>query len=101
MLWAVSKGVTNGMTDKTFEPDTTCTRAHIVTFLFRATGSPVLAEAELTYVDVPAGEWYTEAVLWAVEKGITDGVDETHFAPMSDCTRAHIVTFLWRDISGK
>lgn len=96
VLWAVSKGITNGMTKTTFEPDTTCTRAHIVTFLWRACGEPEVADAELTYVDVPAGEWYTVPVIWADGERITNGVDETHFAPMSDCTRAHIVTFLYR-----
>ena len=96
VLWAVEKGITKGVTDTTFEPNTTCTRAHIVTFLFRAAGEPVLADAELTYVDVPAGEWYTVPVIWADSARITNGVDETHFAPMSECTRAQIVTFLYR-----
>ena len=96
VLWAVSKGITKGVTDTTFEPNTPCSRAHIVTFLFRAAGEPVLAEAELTYVDVPAGQWYTVPVIWADAMGITNGVDETHFAPKSECTRAQIVTFLYR-----
>ena len=67
-----------------------------MTFLFRAAKGE--AGKDNPFKDVPAGEWYTEPVLWAVANGITDGVDETHFAPMSDCTRAHIVTFLYRAV---
>ena len=96
VLWAVENGITDGTSDSTFSPDDTCNRAHIVTFLFRSENGK--AGTKNPFADVPAGEWYTEAVLWAVAEGITDGVDETHFAPMSDCTRAHIVTFLYRDM---
>ena len=99
VLWAVSKGVTNGDgAADTFNPNGVCTRAHIVTFLFRAAGKPELADAELTYTDVPAGTWYTVPVMWADSERITTGVDEAHtlFAPMQECTRAMIVTFLYR-----
>ncbi len=98
VLWAVDKGITKGVSDTTFDPNATCTRAHIVTFLFRFAGEPTLADAELTYVDVPAGVWYTVPVIWADSARITNGVDETHFAPMSECTRAQIVTFLYRSV---
>ena len=97
VLWAVENGITDGTTDTTFSPNNTCNRAHIVTFLFRSEHGT--AGIGNPFLDVSAGKWYTEAVLWAVANGITDGVDETHFAPMSDCTRAHIVTFLYRDIA--
>ncbi|MBQ9046059.1 MAG: S-layer homology domain-containing protein [Oscillospiraceae bacterium] len=94
VLWAVENGVTQGVDATHFAPDAKCTRAHIVTFLYRAEKGA--AGAENPFVDVPAGEWYTEAVLWAVENGITQGMDATHFAPGNDCTRAQIVTFLYR-----
>ena len=96
VLWAVNEGIAKGVTDTTFAPNTICSRAHIVTFLFRAAGEPELSDAELTYEDVPAGKWFTVPVIWADSEGITNGVDDTHFAPMSDCTRAQIVTFLYR-----
>ena len=98
VLWAVDKGITEGISKTTFEPNTPCNRAHIVTFLFRAAGKPELADAELTYTDVPAGTWYTVPVMWADSERITTGVDEAHtlFAPMQECNRAMIVTFLYR-----
>ena len=98
VLWAVSKGVTNGDgAADTFNPNGVCTRAHIVTFLFRAAGSPELFDAELTYRDVPAGTWYTVPVIWADSRGITkgDGAPDI-FNPNGSCTRAMIVTFLYR-----
>ena len=97
VLWAVENGITNGVDATHFNPDDTCTRAHIVTFLFRAENGK--AGTDNPFVDVPAGEWFTDAVLWANAEGITNGVDPTHFAPMSDCTRAQIVTFLYRDMA--
>ena len=94
VLWAVENKITDGTSDTTFSPDDTCTRAHIVTFLYRALkGTPVSGNA---FADVPAGMWFSDAVSWAVSKGITDGVDEGVFAPDATCERAHIVTFLWR-----
>ena len=96
VLWAVEAGITNGMDATHFVPDGTCTRAQIVTFLWRANGSPVTGSAGNPFSDVPAGQWYTDAVLWAVEKGITTGTSATTFSPDAGCTRAQVATFLWR-----
>ena len=98
VLWAVSKGVTNGDgAADTFNPNGVCTRAHIVTFLFRAAGSPELFDPELTYRDVPAGTWFTVPVIWADSERITNGDGAPDiFNPNGSCTRAMIVTFLYR-----
>ena len=98
VLWAVSKGITNGDgAADTFNPNGVCTRAHIVTFLFRAAGSPELFDAELTYRDVPAGTWFTVPVIWADSERITNGDGAADiFNPNGSCTRAMIVTFLYR-----
>lgn len=93
--WAVKEGITTGVSDTSFAPGDTCTRAHIVTFLWRAFGKPK-AVGDNPFVDVPSGQWYSEAVLWAAERGLTNGVSETSFAPDQPCTRAQIVTFLYR-----
>ena len=95
VLWAVEQGITNGMDLTHFGPDVPCTRAHVVTFLWRANGKPA-AEAANPFVDVPAEEYYAEPVLWAVEQGITNGMDATHFGPDNICLRGQIVTFLYR-----
>ena len=95
VLWAVENSITNGVSDTAFAPDASCTRAQIVTFLWRAAGSPVV-ESENPFEDVAEGAWYYDAVLWAVEKGITTGMTETTFVPEASCTRAQAVTFLWR-----
>ena len=84
------------MTDTLFAPNAGCTRAQAVTFLWRAAGSPEPKSADLPFTDVPADAYYTKAVAWAVENGITKGVSGTLFAPNATCTRAQIVTFLWR-----
>ena len=97
VLWAVENEITDGVDDTHFDPNGTCTRAHIVTFLFRCAKGE--AGAENPFEDVPEGKWFTEAVLWAVANEITDGVDDTHFAPDDNCTRAHIVTFLYRAVA--
>jgi|GEM_PF-5423463 len=94
--WAVENGITTGKTETLFAPDEPCTRAQAVTFLWRAAGEPKPTAAENPFTDVEAGSYYCEAVLWAVEKGITNGVSATEFAPDAKCTRAQIVTFLWR-----
>ncbi len=94
--WAVEKKVTNGMTANTFAPDAKCTRGQIVTFLWRAAGSPEPTSTRNPFVDVKSNQYYYKAVLWAVEKGITNGMDATHFAPEATCTRGQVVTFLWR-----
>ena len=98
MDWAVVNGVTTGVTATTFCPNNSCTRGQMVTFLWRAKGSPESAPQTNPFVDVPAGWYYSKAVLWAYNHNpqITDGVDVTHFMPDRTCTRAHVVTFLWR-----
>ena len=96
VLWAVEHGITNGMTETTFAPDGTCTRGQIVTFLWRSKGSPAPAFAHNPFTDVPADAWYTDAVLWAVEQGITTGTSATTFSPDAGCTRGQVATFLWR-----
>ena len=94
--WAVRRGVTNGTDKGVFTPDGTCTRAQVVTFLWRAYGCPEPETDEIPFVDVEKDAYYTDAVLWANENGITNGTDKTHFSPERPCTRAHVVTFLWR-----
>ena len=96
VLWAVENGITSGMSETTFEPDTVCTRAQASTFLWRANGKLNCANAENPFTDVAEGAYYYDAVLWAVENGITNGVSATEFAPDAQCTRGQIVTFLYR-----
>ena len=96
VLWAVDNGVTNGTTATTFSPEIGCTRAQVVTFLWRAAGEPEAAAGSNPFSDVAENAYYYKAVLWAVEKGITKGTTETTFSPEETCTRAQIVTFLWR-----
>ena len=97
--WAVDKGVTNGLSDTMFGPYESCTRAQIVTFLWRAAGSPEPKTAS-SFTDVPANAYYAKAVAWAVENGITNGMTETTFAPDATCTRGQSVTFLYRALKG-
>ncbi len=94
--WAVLKGITEGTSLTTFSPNKTCTRAEAVTFLWRAAGCPEPTKADSPFTDVTLDSWYAKAVLWAVEKGITVGTSDTTFSPEKTCTRAQIVTFLWR-----
>ena len=96
VLWAAQEGVTGGTSDTLFAPNAGCTRAQAVTFLWRAAGSPEPKSADLPFTDVPADSYYAKAVAWAVENGVAKGVSETAFAPDATCTRAQIVTFLWR-----
>ena len=98
VLWAVEKGITNGTSDKTFSPDETCTRAQIVTFLWRYEEQPAPAGTNNPFADVKPNAYFDSAVLWAVEKGITNGTSATTFDPEDTCTRAQVVTFLYRDI---
>ena len=98
VLWAVENGITNGTSDTTFSPDATCSRAQIVTFLWRSEKSPAAGTAN-PFVDVKSTAYYADAVLWAVKKGITMGTTSTTFSPDADCTRAQIVTFLWRTMA--
>ena len=96
VYWAVEKGVTTGTSAAKFSPNAPCTRAQVVTFLWRAAGKPAPASKENPFKDVPADQYYTDAVLWAVEKGITTGTGPNTFRPEAPCTRGQIVTFLWR-----
>ena len=95
VMWAVENGITSGTSATTFGPDGACVRAQVVTFLWRAAGSPKPVTAENPFVDVPEDEYYRDAVLWAYENGITSGVSETHFGTNEICTREQVVTFLW------
>ena len=94
--WALEENVTNGVSPDSFAPNRACTRAQVATFLWRAAGSPEPESTEMPFVDVKTGSFYEKAVAWAVENGITNGVDRTHFGPDKTCTRGQVVTFLWR-----
>jgi len=94
--WASGSGVTGGITPTGFAPDMTCTRAQAVTFLWRAAGSPAPKTTVMPFTDVPKDSYYYSAVLWAVENGIAKGTSDTTFSPDLDCSRAQIMTFLWR-----
>ena len=95
VLWAVEKGITSGTTETTFSPDASCTRAQMLTFMWRAAGSPK-ATGSNPFTDVSADAYYYDAVLWAVENGITSGISATTFAPDATVTRDQTVTFLYR-----
>ncbi|MGI5873344.1 MAG: S-layer homology domain-containing protein [Bacillota bacterium] len=97
VLWAVENGVTNGTDATHFSPDATCTRGQVVTFQWRAAGSPAPQGSNNPFVDVKAGAYYEKAVLWAVANGVTNGTDAAHFSPDDTCTRGQVVTFLFRD----
>jgi len=94
--WAVENGITTGVSANRFDPNGVCTRAQAVTFLWRAAGSPAPRSRTMPFTDVPVGSYYYDAVLWAVENGITKGTSETRFSPDATCSRAQIVAFLWR-----
>ena len=96
VAWAVEKKITNGTSSTTFSPDATCTRGQVVTFLWRASGSPEPTRADNPFTDVKSDAYYYKAVLWAVENGITSGTSKTTFSPNSGCTRGQVVTFQWR-----
>ena len=98
VLWAAGEGITSGTSAATFSPNATVTRAQTVTFLWRWEGEPE-ADQRSGFRDVPAGQYYSQAVSWAVEEGITNGTGATTFSPGQTCTRAQIVTFLWRDMA--
>ena len=100
VAWAVENGITKGTSDTTFNPNATCTRAQIVTFLWRSQKSPA-ADGVNPFTDVAADAYYADAVLWAAENGITGGTTATTFSPNANCTRAQIVTFLFRCLGGK
>ena len=96
VLWAVEKEITKGTSATAFSPDQGCTRGQVVTFLHRFAGTPAPGSTEHPFVDIQSSAFYYEAVLWAVEKNITNGTDATHFSPGATCTRGQIVTFLYR-----
>lgn len=94
VMWAISKNVTSGTTKTTFSPNKTCSRAEIVTFMWKASGSNKVAYTN-PFTDVKVADWYYEPVMWAVKNGITSGTSKTTFAPKDGCTRAQVVTFLY------
>lgn len=97
VVWAAKNEVTTGVSEGVFAPEVMCTRAQVVTFLWRAAGSPkASADTEVFFADIKEGSYYYDAVVWAVENGITNGISATEFAPEAVCTRAQVVTFLWR-----
>ena len=97
VMWAVQEGITTGISETEFGPMAPCNRAAVVTFLWRAAGSPKPRHSAFSpFVDVKQGDFFYEAVLWAVEQGITNGIDATHFGPTATCNRAQVVTFLYR-----
>ena len=96
VMWAVGRDITGGIGNDTFGPNLPCTRAQAVTFLWRAAGSPEPETRAMPLTDVPVGSYYYNAVLWAIENGITEGTSDTMFSPDATCSRAQIVTFLWR-----
>lgn len=96
VLWAVSNEITSGTSATTFSPDAGCTRAQVVAFLWRAAGKPEPKQSSNPFTDVRDGQYYYNAVLWAVEHGITAGTSATTFSPDATCTRGQIVSFLWR-----
>lgn len=96
--WALEKGITAGTSETTFSPDSTVTRAQAVTFLYRLAGKPSVA-GSAGFDDVPAGDWFADAAVWAVKEGITQGTGNNTFTPDRTCTRAEILTFLFREFS--
>lgn len=96
VLWAVENDITTGFTETTFAPDESCTRAQIVTFLWRSAGEPQPTLPENPFSDIKTGAYYENAVLWAVENGITTGTTETTFSPEAPCTREQTATILYR-----
>ncbi len=96
VLWAYDNGVTAGTSDTEFSPDATCTRGQVVTFLWRAQGEPTPESNKNPFTDVTSDFYYYDAVLWAVEQGITSGTSDTEFSPDATCTTAQVLTFLYR-----
>ena len=96
VMWAVENGITSGTSATTFGPGDQCMRAHVVTFLWKAVGSPEPTKTSNPFVDVKPTDFFYKPVLWALENGITSGVDATHFGPASYCNRAQVITFLYQ-----
>ena len=101
LLWAVENGITSGTGSKTFSPNANCSRAQMVTFLWRAAGEPKVMNAADIFADLDRSAYYYEALLWAVENGITTGTGSNTFSPDANCTRGQTVTFLYRSMNGK
>ena len=99
--WAYGSEITGGTSTTTFSPDDNCTRAQVVTFLWRTAGQPKPNKNNNPFADVKADSYYYDAVLWAVENGITGGTSANTFSPDSNCTRAQVVTFLYRFINAQ
>ena len=99
VMWAVEQKITNGLDDTHFGPFAFCNRAQVVTFLYRAMGSPAVSGLNNPFTDVASDAWYLGPVLWAVDRGITNGLSATTFGPDSICNRAQIVTFLYRTMA--
>ena len=100
VLWAAENGITSGTSDTTFSPDDSCTRGQVVSFLWRFAGSPEPETVSNPFIDVKSENYYYKAVLWAAETGVTSGTTKTTFDPDDTCTRAQIVTFLYRYMNG-
>lgn len=96
VLWGWTNGIVKGFDETHFAPDMSCTRAQVVTFLYRAAGSPDVSTGQTKFTDVQANSYYEKAVAWALENGIVKGVSDTEFAPEDTVTRAQFVTMLWR-----
>lgn len=101
VLWAVDEGITTGTSNTTFSPDMECDRSQVVTFLWRAAGEPEPTTSYMPFTDVKKDDFYYDAVLWAVENGITEGTSKTTFSPRMTVTRGQVVTFLWRAMGEK
>ena len=101
VLWAIEQGITKGTSDTTFSPNATCTRAQIVTFLWRAAGCPKPESQNNPFSDVQAGAYYSDAVLWAIENGITTGTGDGTFSPNATCNRAQAMAFIYRSEQAK
>ena len=100
VLWAVEKGITSGVSPTQFGSHQVCTRGQVVTFLWRAAGSPEASDSQIPFTDVKASDYFCKAVLWAVENGVTSGVSPGKFGPGNTCTRGQVVTFLYRAFNG-
>ena len=101
VLWAVEQGITKGTSSTTFAPRNPCSRGEVVTLLWRAMSNPALNSAANPFRDVKEGDYFYNAVLWAVENGVTYGVNATHFCPGKACTRGEVVTFLYRALGSE
>jgi len=100
VLWALENGITNGADAARFDPNGVCSRAQVVTFLYRAFGSSAVSTDGLPFGDIPAGSWYAAPIAWAMDSGITNGLTATEFGPNAPCNRAQVVTFLYRAYNG-